>query len=167
MHVAETQSTREIWTARWESLEHPPRNEDEWIDRLLEMRVDEFVRFFTAPRSPWRAPTASASCIRLSARRFCSSSRSCMTVRALRNTSRAPGRPTPTANRNTCLRGKRRACATREVTGRPGINDSLAVCHTRLSRNCRQHARRRASIELRLRCSAGLQRGITRVILWT
>jgi hypothetical protein len=46
MHLVETFSNRSKWKARWASIPGPPRNEEQWIDRILAMTVGEFLNFF-------------------------------------------------------------------------------------------------------------------------
>lgn len=52
MYLVETLSDREAWRLEWSRLEHPPRVEDEWIDRMMTLSVGEFLEYFakTMPR---------------------------------------------------------------------------------------------------------------------
>lgn len=45
MHLAETRTSRAAWTSYWKSLDPRPRNEDEWIDRFMQMHINEFLKF--------------------------------------------------------------------------------------------------------------------------
>jgi hypothetical protein len=45
MYLAETQTSKSAWKTYWESLDPRPRNEEQWIDVFMSMRVDEFLRF--------------------------------------------------------------------------------------------------------------------------
>lgn len=46
MHMVETFSDYHKWKEKWASLLNPPRNEEQWIDLILDMTVSEFVNFF-------------------------------------------------------------------------------------------------------------------------
>jgi hypothetical protein len=58
MWLAETQTSKSAWRTHWESLDPRPRNEEQWIDVFMRMRIDEFLRFTggveNAPSSPVR-----------------------------------------------------------------------------------------------------------------
>ncbi len=60
MFLVEHTSTRAGWTAQWRTLDPRPQNEDQWLDRIMQMRVDEFLRFFVraAESAPPRATRA-------------------------------------------------------------------------------------------------------------
>jgi hypothetical protein len=55
MWLVESTASRQGWAAQRATLPAPPRTEEEWIDCILGMRVDEFLRFFAlaapAPRA--------------------------------------------------------------------------------------------------------------------
>jgi hypothetical protein len=52
MWIVEQEGDRRGWTAQRATLPNPPRSEDEWIDRMTEMRLDEFLRFFALAAAP-------------------------------------------------------------------------------------------------------------------
>jgi hypothetical protein len=56
MFLVETASASDGRTERWRTLEPAPKNEEEWLDRIMEMRVGEFLRFCTlaGTEAPWR-----------------------------------------------------------------------------------------------------------------
>lgn len=47
MHLVERFSDRRAWKKKWTSLPDPPRKEEDWVDLILEMRLGEFLAFFT------------------------------------------------------------------------------------------------------------------------
>jgi hypothetical protein len=46
MHLVEAWSDRKSWSRKRDSLVQPPRNEEEWLDLILDMSVADFLRFF-------------------------------------------------------------------------------------------------------------------------
>jgi hypothetical protein len=52
MHLFEHGSNRRAWTAQWEGVVPPPQNEEQWIDHLMSLSVEEFIRLAVAVRKP-------------------------------------------------------------------------------------------------------------------
>lgn len=48
MHVVESLADPHRWRDKWQSLDSPPANEEEWLDRIMDMTVGAFLIYFVA-----------------------------------------------------------------------------------------------------------------------
>ena len=58
MHLAEISTPPTIWERRWRAFTPSPRNEEEWIDLMLAMRLDQFLRCFGSDVEDWQVAAA-------------------------------------------------------------------------------------------------------------